>query len=92
MAYPRCCPRCGAAYDNELDHMTVRAEPGGTPSPWRPQQPGRRLVLLCLACRHEYLWDYFADARDAAPEPRGVAPAIAPPRRAPPSWGSPRRR
>ena len=50
---------------------TVRAGPGGTPSPSNPEVPGRLLVLRCLACRGEYPWDYFADAR-LAPGRRGL--------------------
>ena len=73
MAYPRRCPLCeadylraprvhgpaGVACDDR--HMTLSAEPGGTPSPWRPELPGRILTLRCLACRGEYAWDFFAE-------------------------------
>ena len=73
MAYPRCCPRCGADYGSsggaELRHVTMCAEPGGTPSPWRRALAGRLLTLRCLVCRGEYRWDYFADARTPAASP-----------------------
>jgi hypothetical protein len=38
------------------------ATPGGTPSPWRPELPGRLLALRCLLCGGVYEWDYFASA------------------------------
>ena len=82
MAYPRNCPRCGADYGSagaaDLHHVTVRSEPGGTPSPWRSDVPGRLLVLHCLACGGEYRWDYFADARKpaATPAPAPVRAAV----------------
>ena len=64
MAYPRRCPLCAAAYGQQAAddnrHATVRSEPGGTPSPWRPGLPGRLLILACRDCRGEYGWDYFA--------------------------------
>ena len=78
MAYPRRCPLCGADYRGsirsrtavgvaeDLRHATLRAEPGGTPSPWRPQLPGRLLTLCCRLCWGEYRWDYFADRPAAA--------------------------
>ena len=70
MAYPRCCPLCSTSYQRgEMStdrlHVTVQSEPGGTPSPWRPRQPGRLLTLLCLTCGGRFPWDYFADARRA---------------------------
>jgi hypothetical protein len=80
MAYPRQCPRCGADYRaagvTDLGHATVRSEPGGTRSPWRPALRGRLLTLRCLACCGEYGWDYFADARKPAAAP-GVPPCPA---------------
>ena len=72
MAYPRRCPLCHRSYGEVGAHVagqvTVRAEPGGTPSPWRAGQTGRLLVLKCLACGDEYRWDYFADAKPAPRE------------------------
>ena len=71
MAYPRRCPCCGTRYDGDgrggpaqgLDlHHTVVSEPGGTPSPWRPDVPDRLLTLTCLLCGGEYVWDFFGDA------------------------------
>ena len=63
MVYPRRCPLCGAGYDTgrveRADHVTLQAEPGGTHSPWRPDEPGRLLTLGCLICKGEYAWDYF---------------------------------
>ena len=71
MAYPRRCPLCDATYgvrnhtglnvSADLRHITLQAEPGGTPSPWRPDEPGRLLMLRCLLCTGEYRWDYFGD-------------------------------
>ncbi len=73
MAYPRRCPLCGADYRrmirsrmdggimSEFPHMTLQAEPGGTPDHRRPDEPGLLLTLRCLDCRGEYGWDYFAD-------------------------------
>jgi len=70
MVYPRQCPLCAAAYGqhtaDDNQHATARAEPGGTPSPWRPGLPGRLLTLVCIDCRGEYVWDYFAGAVQAA--------------------------
>jgi hypothetical protein len=94
MAYPRRCPLCGADYygsakgrggicvSSDLLHATLSVEPGGTPSPWRPRQPGRLLTLACTLCRGEYAWDYFAGqpAAGAAPAPR-LPQRAAPPRR-----------
>ena len=68
MVYPRGCPLCRTRYVapystgalwGDLRHVTLRAEPGGTPSPWRPEDPGRLLTLRCLLCTGEYRWDYF---------------------------------
>jgi hypothetical protein len=77
VAYPRRCPLCRADYGSsgaaDLRHATVRSEPGGTPSRWRPASPGRLLTLRCAVCRDEYTWDYFAgqppDAERAAYNP-----------------------
>jgi hypothetical protein len=71
MVYPRRCPLCEAdccgpirsipagGPTSEFRHATLRAEPGGTPSPWRPALPGRLLTLACAVCGGEYAWDYF---------------------------------
>ena len=81
MAYPRRCPVCEATYgvrkfaglvSADTHHVTLQAEPGGTPSPWRPDEPGRLLTLCCLLCTGEYPWDYFGDRL-----PAGAAPAPA---------------
>ena len=32
---------------------------GGTPSPWRAEQPGRILDLRCGVCWALFRWDYF---------------------------------
>jgi len=61
MVYPRQCPLCAAAYESDGAHTTARSESGGTPSPWRPELPGRLLTLACNDCHGEYVWDYFAD-------------------------------
>ena len=64
MAYPRRCPLCAAAYGQQAAddsrHATARSAPGGTPSPRRPELPGRILTLVCQDCRGEYAWDSFA--------------------------------
>jgi hypothetical protein len=72
MVYARRCPLCGADYHppirgraavgvvSEFRHLTLRAEPGGTPGPGPPGSPGRLLTLRCLVCRGAYVWDYFA--------------------------------
>jgi hypothetical protein len=83
MAYPRQCPLCDAAYGpasaDDARHTTARSVPGGTPSPWRPELPGRLLVLACHECGGEYAWDSFAgrpmlEARDL-PARRPLRPA-----------------
>jgi hypothetical protein len=55
---------CGANYGatgaTDRGHVTLRADPGGTPSPWRPLQPGRILTLKCMTCTDDFVWDYFA--------------------------------
>ena len=72
MVYPRRCPLCGGDYrviasrggvsvPSDTRHATLSAGPGGTPSPREPTLPGRLLTLRCLACRGEYIWDYFAE-------------------------------
>jgi len=60
MVYPRQCPLCAAAYESDGAHTTGASESGGTPSPWRPELPGRLLTLICIDCHGEYVWDYFA--------------------------------
>ena len=78
MAYPRACPRCGLNYGatgaTDRGHVTLRSDPGGTPSPWRPTQPGRILTLKCMTCSDDFVWDYFGSRTttlgdDAAPRP-----------------------
>jgi hypothetical protein len=67
MIYPRRCPLCAIAYAAAdlrstaaaTDHLTMRAAPGGTPSPWRPELSGRLLTLRCGACAGLFEWDYF---------------------------------
>jgi hypothetical protein len=40
MVYPRACPSCGANEPSpEQLYSTRAAINGGTPSPWRPEQP-----------------------------------------------------
>jgi hypothetical protein len=89
MAYPRRCPLCEIDYRGAIAnrvtlgvpcedrHATLSAEPGGTPSPWRPALPGRLLTLRCWACRGEYAWDYFRGR-----PPAGAVPAPRRPQRA----------
>lgn len=66
VAYPRSCPVCGVNYGatgaTDRGHVTLRSDPGGTPSPWRPKQPGRILTLKCMTCSDDYVWDYFGSA------------------------------
>jgi len=63
VAYPRSCPVCainyGATGATDRGHVTLRSDPGGTPSPWRPKQPGRILTLKCMTCSDDFVWDYF---------------------------------
>jgi hypothetical protein len=90
MTYPRCCPLCEVDYRGpsrgraeDLWHATLRAEPGGTPSPRWPGLPGRLLTLRCTVCRGEYAWDYFAGrpAAGEVTEPVGAGGAPSPRRR-----------
>jgi hypothetical protein len=64
LTYPRACPVCGVNYGatgaTDRGHVTLRSDPGGTPSPWRPRQPGRILTLKCMTCSDDFVWDYFA--------------------------------
>src|SRR5215212_8293099 len=63
VSYPRACPVCavnyGATGATDRGHVTLRSDPGGTPSPWRPKQPGRILTLKCMTCSDDFVWDYF---------------------------------
>src|SRR5207253_9314406 len=44
MVYPRACPSCGRDEPSpEQLYSTRAALDGGTPSPWRPETPGRLL-------------------------------------------------
>jgi hypothetical protein len=66
VAYPRACPVCainyGATGATDRGHVTLRSDPGGTPSPWRPKQPGRILTLKCMTCSDDFVWDYFGSS------------------------------
>jgi hypothetical protein len=60
MVYPRRCPSCGRDEPSpEQLYSTRAATDGGTPSPWRPEVPGRILDLRCGACWALFRWDYF---------------------------------
>ena len=60
MAYPRACPSCNRNEPSpEQLYSTRAAVNGGTPSPWRPDQPGRLLDLRCGICSALFRWDYF---------------------------------
>ena len=60
MVYPRHCPSCNASEPSpEQLYSTRGAVNGGTPSPWRPEQPGRLLDLRCGVCSALFRWDYF---------------------------------
>jgi hypothetical protein len=93
MSYPRHCPLCRTSYGELGKHATrqatLRSEPGGTPSRWHPDQPGRLLLLLCHECLGRYTWDYFGEhdvePGEVRPEPEIAAPAPAGP------WSSPAR-
>ena len=71
MAYPRSCPKCGQSYALEggasAGSTTVYSQPGGTPSPSRPNDQGRLLLLRCVLCGESYWWDYFASRQTEAP-------------------------
>ncbi len=64
MTYPRTCPVCSTIYFSGLKtgHVSLGAEAGGTPSPWRPRDPGRLILLACQQCGATYWWDYFGSA------------------------------
>ena len=55
-----CGVNYGATGATDRGHVTLRSDPGGTPSPWRPKQSGRILTLKCMTCSDDYVWDYFA--------------------------------
>jgi polyhydroxyalkanoate synthesis repressor PhaR len=62
-------------------YSTRAAIDGGTPSPWRPEQPGRILDLRCGACWALFRWDYFGSrllemVKEGDPEsvPGGLRP------------------
>ena len=71
MTYPRACPVCERAYALEggasTGSTTIHSQPGGTPSPVRPKDPGRLLLLRCVLCGGSYWWDYFASAPAKSP-------------------------
>jgi hypothetical protein len=63
MVYPRACPSCGRDEPSpEQLYSTRAALDGGTPSPWRPETPGRLLDLRCGACWALFRWDYFGSS------------------------------
>lgn len=60
MTYPRVCPHCKRADLSPEQLFSTRATlDGGTPSPWRPGEPGRILELRCVSCWALVKWDYF---------------------------------
>jgi hypothetical protein len=63
MVYPRTCPVCERSYALEggaaAGSTTIHAQPGGTPSPTRPNDAGRLLWLRCVLCGQSFWWDYF---------------------------------
>jgi hypothetical protein len=71
MAYPRTCPVCEHSYALEggaaAGSVTINSQPGGTPSPSRPHDPGRLLLLRCVLCGASYWWDYFGSQAIEAP-------------------------
>ena len=72
MGYPRRCRLCRTDYTTagppENWQVTLRIDPGGSPSRRHPERQGRRL-LRCLVCGGEYWWDELADVG------RPIAPA-----------------
>jgi|GEM_PF-4737126 hypothetical protein len=69
MAYPRACPGCGISYVDwsgpwTFPHITLAAQDGGAPSPWRRGLPGRLLDLRCQVCGTVFRWDYFGRGRE----------------------------
>ncbi len=71
MAYPKECPICERSYALEggaaVGSTTIHSQPGGTPSPSRPTDSGRLLLLRCVLCGASFWWDYFASSRCEAP-------------------------
>lgn len=71
MVYPRLCPVCEQSYALEggaaAGSITVHSQPGGTPSPARPLDPGRLLLLRCVLCGSSYWWDYFGSVPSEPP-------------------------
>ena len=60
MVYPRACPSCLRDEPSPEQLFSTRAAvDGGTPSPFRPETPGRILDLRCVACWALFRWDYF---------------------------------
>jgi len=51
--------------------VTLRSDPGGTPSPWRPKQAGRILTLKCMTCSDDFVWDYFGSSTPVARSENG---------------------
>ena len=79
MGYPRRCRLCRTDYATAgpVEHwqVTLRVDPGGTPSRHHPERQGRRLLLRCLVCTGEYWWDDVADGgRDAGAASRLNSP------------------
>lgn len=63
MVYPRACPSCQRSEPSpEQLYSTRAAMDGGTPSPFRPELPGRVLDLRCGACWALFRWDYFGSS------------------------------
>src|ERR1700730_18860303 len=81
MVYPRACPSCRRDEPSPEQLFSTRAAlDGGTPSPRRPDQPGRILDLRCGVCWALFRWDYFCSRlleiiKDGDPE--GLADAAA---------------
>ncbi len=72
MTYPRACPNCGRTEPSPEQLYTTRAAfDGGTPSPWRPDEPGRILDLRCGACWALIRWDYFGSRSLAVTQSTG---------------------
>jgi hypothetical protein len=71
MAYPRTCPVCERSYALEggaaAGSITIHSQAGGTPSPARPKEAGRLLLLRCVLCGASFWWDYFASTKGEAP-------------------------
>jgi hypothetical protein len=80
MVYPRACPSCARDEPSPEQLFSTRAAvDGGTPSPWRPETPGRILDLRCVACWALFRWDYFGTRlveMIRAGDPEGLADSI----------------